>query len=133
MYASGTSFLSVLLEKGIWAMSTGTESKLKGKFNEVAGKVKQSVGEATHNDKLANEGTAQQVKGHAEQAWGSVKSAANDTAVDARARANESRAVHVNEGEHKAHDVRESIASTAQNVKNKIQDSVDDFRAKHDR
>ena len=112
-------------------MSTGTESTLKGKFNEVAGKVKQSIGEATHNDKLANEGTAQQVKGNAEQAWGSVKSAANDTAADARARANESRAIHENEEEHKAHDVRESIASTAQNVKNKIQDSVDDYRAKH--
>lgn len=114
-------------------MSTATENKLKGKFDEVAGKVKQSVGEATHNDKLANKGTAQQVKGHAEQAWGSVKSATNDTAADARARANESRAVRENETESKAHDVRESIASTAQNVKNKIQDSVDDFRAKHDR
>jgi uncharacterized protein YjbJ (UPF0337 family) len=107
-------------------MSTGTENTLKGKFNEVAGKVKQSIGEATNNDKLANEGTAQQVKGHAEQAWGSVKTAATETA-------DESRAAHENEGEHKAHDVRESIASTAQNVKNKIQDSVDDYRAKHDK
>jgi uncharacterized protein YjbJ (UPF0337 family) len=114
-------------------MSTATENKLKGKFDEVAGKVKQSVGEATHNDNLANKGTAQQVKGHAEQAWGAVKSATNDTAADARARANESRAVREDEGEHKAHDVRESIASTAQNVKNKIQDRVEDFRAKHDR
>ena len=42
-------------------MSTGTEHTLKGKFNEVAGKVKQSLGEATNNDKLANEGTSQQV------------------------------------------------------------------------
>ncbi len=114
-------------------MSTATENKLKGKFDEVAGKVKQSIGEATNNDKLANEGTAQQVKGHAQQAWGSVKEAANDTAADARARANESRAVHENESEHKAHDVRESIASTAQNVKNHIQDSVNDHHNKHDR
>jgi len=131
-HTSGT-FLRVLLEKGNYAMSTGTENTLKGKFDEVAGKVKQSVGEATHNDSLANKGTAQQVKGHAEQAWGSVKSAASDTAADARVHANESRAIHENEGEHKAHDVRESIASTAQNVKNKIQDSVDDYRAKHDK
>jgi uncharacterized protein YjbJ (UPF0337 family) len=105
-------------------MSTGTENTLKGKFNEVAGKVKQSIGEATHNDKLANEGTAQQVKGHAEQTWGSVQSAAHDRAADARARVNESRAVHENDHEHTAHDVRESIASTAQNVKNNIQDSL---------
>jgi uncharacterized protein YjbJ (UPF0337 family) len=114
-------------------MSTGTEHTLKGKFDEVAGKVKQTVGEATHNDKLANEGTAQQVKGHAEQAWGSVKSAASDTAAEARARADESRAVHENEAEHKGHDVRESITSTAQNVKNKIQDSVEEFKEKHNR
>ena len=114
-------------------MSTGTEHTLKGKFDEVAGKVKQSIGEATNNDKLANEGTAQQVKGHAEQAWGSVKTAASETAADARARAEESRAVHETEGEHKAHDVRESITSTAQNVKNHIQDSVADFRAKHEK
>jgi uncharacterized protein YjbJ (UPF0337 family) len=114
-------------------MSTGTESKLKGKFDEVAGKVKQSVGEATHNENLANKGTAQQVKGQAEQAWGSVKSAANDTAANARVRADESRAVHENELHDKAQDVRNSVASTAQNVKNKIQNSVDDFRAKHDR
>jgi uncharacterized protein YjbJ (UPF0337 family) len=114
-------------------MSTATENKLKGKFDEVAGKVKQSVGEATHNSKIANEGAAQQVKGQAEQAWGSVKSAVNDTAADARARANESRAIHENERDHKAHDVRESIASTAQNVKNHIQDSVADYRAKHEK
>jgi uncharacterized protein YjbJ (UPF0337 family) len=121
----------VLLEKGNWAMSTATENKMKGKYDEVAGKVKQAVGEATHNDKIANKGAAQQVKGHAEQAWGSVKSAANDTAANAKARANESRAVHEDEHERKAHDVRQSVTSTAQNVKNHIQNSVDDFRAKH--
>jgi uncharacterized protein YjbJ (UPF0337 family) len=106
--------------------NSATENKLKGKFDEVAGKVKQSVGEATHNQNLANKGTAQQVKGQAEQAWGSVKSAANDAAADARA-------THENEAQRKAHDVRQSISSTAQNVKNKIQNSVDDFREKHNR
>jgi len=104
--------LKILLEKGNWAMSTATENKMKGKYDEVAG-------------------AAQQVKGHAEQAWGSVKSAANDTAANAKARANESRAVHEDEHERKAHDVRQSVTSTAQNVKNHIQNSVDDFRAKH--
>jgi uncharacterized protein YjbJ (UPF0337 family) len=112
-------------------MSTGTESTLKGKFNEVAGKVKQSIGEATNNDKLANEGAAQQVKGHAEQAWGSVKTAATKTTANARTHVNESRAVHENAAELKAHDIRQSITSTAQNVKNKIQGGVDDYRAKH--
>jgi uncharacterized protein YjbJ (UPF0337 family) len=107
-------------------MNTATESKMKGKYDEVAGKVKQAVGEATHNDKIANKGAAQQVKGHAEQAWGSVKSAANDTAANTRT-------VHENDREHKAHDVRESVTSTAQNVKNHIQNSMDDLRAKHNK
>jgi uncharacterized protein YjbJ (UPF0337 family) len=95
------------------SMSSATENTLSGKFNQVAGKVKQSLGEATDNDKLANEGAAQQVKGHAEEAWGSVKHAANETAA-------EHKAAH----EDKAHDVRESIVSTAQNVKEHVQDAI---------
>lgn len=87
-------------------MSTGTETNIKGKYDEVAGKVKQGVGEAVHDDRLANEGTAQQVKGHGEQAWGSVKQAAEDT------------------HEQRAHDVRESVTSTARNAKENVQDAV---------
>ena len=67
-------------------MSTGTESTIKGKFDEIAGNIKQSVGEATNNSRVANEGAAQQVKGHTEQAWGSVKSATSDAAANTRAR-----------------------------------------------
>ncbi|MGA7156763.1 MAG: CsbD family protein [Acidobacteriaceae bacterium] len=106
-------------------MSTATESKVKGKFDEVAGKVKQSFGEATNNDRVANEGTAQQVKGHAEQAWGSVKDAANATTPTR----SQVEATH----EQKAHDVREKVTTTAQNVKNRIQDSAADYRAKHEK
>ena len=105
-------------------MSTGTENTIKGKLNEVAGKAKQSFGEATHNQKIANEGAAQQVKGHAEQAWGSVKAAASETASEQRAR-------HQNDGDHTAHDVRQSITSTAQNVKEQIQQSISNYRADH--
>jgi uncharacterized protein YjbJ (UPF0337 family) len=105
-------------------MSTGTESTLKGKFDEVAGSVKQAFGEATNNDSVANAGAAQQVKGHAEQTWGSVKSATSDSVNEARAEHNEAQANREATGEHKAHDIRESIVSTAQNVKEKIQDSL---------
>jgi len=105
-------------------MSTGTESTLKGKFDEVAGSVKQAFGEATHNDSVANKGAAQQVKGHAEQTWGSVKSAASDSVAETKAEHQQAQAHREVEGEHKAHDIRESIVSTAQNVKEKIQDSL---------
>jgi uncharacterized protein YjbJ (UPF0337 family) len=94
-------------------MSTATEHSVSGKFNEIAGKVKQSVGETVGNDKLANEGAAQQVKGHAEQAWGTVKGAAEDKYAEVKA-----------EHEAKAHDVRESITSTAQNAKEKIEHAI---------
>jgi uncharacterized protein YjbJ (UPF0337 family) len=87
-------------------MSSGTEDSAKGKFDEIAGKVKQSVGETFNSDKLANEGTAQQVKGNAEQAWGSVKQAAEKT------------------HEQNAHDVRESITSTARNAKENVEDAT---------
>jgi uncharacterized protein YjbJ (UPF0337 family) len=96
-------------------MSTGTENTAKGKYDEVAGKVKQGVGEAVNNDRLANQGTAQQVKGHGEQAWGSVKQTAEDT------------------HEQKAHDVRESITSTARNAKENLEDATRGSNYRDDR
>lgn len=97
-------------------MST-SDSTVKGKFDEVVGKVKQGVGEAVGNDNLANKGTAQQVQGHAEQAWGSVKEAANDTYDRKKPQA-----------ESEAHDIREKIASTAANVKEHIQSGIADLK-----
>jgi uncharacterized protein YjbJ (UPF0337 family) len=94
--------------------TTTSQSKVKGKLNEVAGRVKQGVGELTHNDKMANEGAAQQVKGHAQQAWGSLEEAAKDT-----------RARHQPAAEAKAHDIREKIVSTAQNVKEHVEGFAD--------
>lgn len=95
-------------------MKNGMENKAKGKLDEVAGKIKQSVGEATNNQSMANRGTAQQVKGHGEQALGWVQNAAADT------QARRSR-----EAQAEAHDVRERVTSTARNVKERIEDSVD--------
>src|SRR5581483_2496329 len=95
-------------------MRGGMENKAKGKLDEVAGKMKQSVGEATNNQSMANRGTAQQVKGHGEQALGSVQNAAADT------QARRSR-----EAQAEAHDVRERVKSTDRNVKDRIEDSVD--------
>ena len=102
-------------------MSTTTDSTIKGKFDEIAGKLKQGVGEAVGSDKTANAGAAQQVKGHAEQAWGSVKEAAQDTRDRNQPKA-----------EQTAHDIREKITSTAQNVKEHIQNGVEGLR-NHDK
>ena len=97
-------------------MST-SDSTLKGKFDEAVGKVKQGIGEASNDQSLANSGTAQQVKGHAEQAWGSVKEGFADKKAEEQPKA---------EGD--SHDIREKIASTAQNVKEHVQAGIDDLK-----
>ncbi len=90
-----------------------TTTTLHGKVDEGTGKLKQAVGEATGNEKLANKGAAQQIKGQVEQAWGSVKDAVKD-----------SHDRHKPEMYAHARDVREKMVSTAQNVKERIQHAV---------
>ena len=99
-------------------MSTTTsESTLKGKVNEVAGKIKQGAGEALNNQKLADSGAAQQIKGHAQQAWGSVQEAAHDTEERNRPGF-----------EKTAHDVREKLTSAAAHVKESIKHEADSYK-----
>ncbi len=94
----------------------------EGKFDQVKGKVKQSVGEAVGNQKLANSGAADQVKGAAKEAWGNTKDAAKSVADDAHAHA-----------ETHGHDVRAKITSTAQNVKNAVSDKANAIKEEHKR
>jgi uncharacterized protein YjbJ (UPF0337 family) len=98
----------------------------EGKFDQVKGKMKQSVGEAIGNDRLANSGAADQVKGAAKETWGNAKDAAKSVSDDAHARAEDQ---HAQTG----HDVREKIVSTAQNVKNALSAKVDEIKRDHKR
>jgi uncharacterized protein YjbJ (UPF0337 family) len=103
---------------------------VEGKFDQVAGKVKEKVGEAVGNQKLANSGVADQIKGAAKETWGKTKDAA--AAVhDDKARAETSDFKH--RAEEKAHEARESITNTAQNIKNRINEKLDDIKHEHDR
>ena len=99
-------------------MST-SDSTVKGKFDEVVGKVKQEAGEAFNDQFLANKGAAQEVKGHGEQAWGSVKEAATDThdrdAAESRADASGK---------------RDSVTSGAEKLKDKVVAGVEAFKNK---
>ncbi len=52
--------------------------KVKGVANEVAGKVKEAVGDATNKPELEAEGKAQQVEGQGQNLKGSVKGALGD-------------------------------------------------------
>jgi uncharacterized protein YjbJ (UPF0337 family) len=56
-------------------MGAGTGDKAEGKWDEVKGKVKEGVGDATDDESLEAEGKKDQVKGAGKQAWGGVKNA----------------------------------------------------------
>jgi uncharacterized protein YjbJ (UPF0337 family) len=53
---------------------------VKGEAEKLGGKLKEAVGNVTHNDKLKTEGQAEQAKGAARKAVGQVKDAASDSA-----------------------------------------------------
>jgi uncharacterized protein YjbJ (UPF0337 family) len=96
------------------------KSNATGVLDQAKGKVKQAVGEAFNNQELANEGAADQVKGHAKEAWGNVK----DTAKDIGNR-------HAGDAEDTGHNVRNSMTSAAANAKESINRGLDDLKAKH--
>jgi uncharacterized protein YjbJ (UPF0337 family) len=108
-------------------MST-SDSTVKGKWDEIAGKTKQAFGDLTGDQSVANKGAAQEVKGHGEQAWGSVKEAVHDstattTTTDTGTYGNTGTAA-----DNSAHDVRNSVTSTAANVKDHIRNAVEDLK-----
>jgi uncharacterized protein YjbJ (UPF0337 family) len=57
--------------------------RIKGKAEDIAGRVKRQVGEWTGNEDAQAEGAAQQIKGKVQNAWGKAKDAAKDAADDA--------------------------------------------------
>jgi uncharacterized protein YjbJ (UPF0337 family) len=62
--------------------------RIKGKADDVAGRVKRQVGEWTGDTETQAEGAAQQVKGKVENAWGKTKDAVRDATDDAKRKAN---------------------------------------------
>jgi uncharacterized protein YjbJ (UPF0337 family) len=104
---------------------------VSGKFDQASGKIKQVVGEAVGNEKLANAGVAEQVKGAAKETWGHAKDAANAVHDDARVRTNVEGRDLKSRAEDTAHNVRESIASTARNAKDNINAKLDEIKREH--
>jgi uncharacterized protein YjbJ (UPF0337 family) len=54
-------------------MKQSTEDQAKGKFHEVKGKVKESIGHATNNPRLENEGQDEKVAGTVQKKVGQVE------------------------------------------------------------
>src|ERR1700678_4343300 len=68
---------SVASKRKFYRRNTMNTTKAAGVLDQAKGKVKQVVGETFNNQKLANEGAADQVKGNVKEAWGNVKDTAN--------------------------------------------------------
>lgn len=98
--------------------------QIKGKLEQVVGKVKEGFGEAVGDNKTANEGLGDQVKGASRETWGNVKDAASTTtdrsAVTTREEAHDT-----------ATDTRQSISRSVENTKNAINERIDEFKQKH--
>lgn len=90
------------------------KDQVAGKVEHAAGHVKQAVGEAVGNQKLANQGVADQVKGAAKETWGNAKNAANVTADR-----------HQREAQHNANDARSGIAAKVDQLHDKVNEKID--------
>jgi uncharacterized protein YjbJ (UPF0337 family) len=96
--------------------------QVKGKIEHAVGHVKEAFGEAVGNNKVANEGLADQAKGATRETWGNVKDAS---------------AVKANEHETVATDhaanIRQSVSQSIDNAKNAINDHIDAYKETHKR
>jgi uncharacterized protein YjbJ (UPF0337 family) len=91
--------------------------QVKGKTSQVVGKVKQGAGEMTGNDRLANSGVVDQVKGAAQETWGNVKDAAHEAGKTRQ-----------EEKQHKADKMRDNVTTRVEDVKNSASDKIADFK-----
>src|SRR5260370_17461417 len=94
--------------------------KGEGKFDQVAGKIKQAVGEAVGSQKLANAGAAEQIKGAAKETWGKAKDTADAVREDNRSKASAKGEDLKHRAEHAPHIVRARVPTTAHNIHNKL-------------
>ena len=101
---------------------------VKGKFDQAAGAVKQKVGEAFGNQKLANSGTADQIKGAAKETWGKAKDIAAERRDDAVVTTNVERESLAQRTEDSVHNLREKLVEGAQNAKDRINEKLDEIR-----
>ena len=90
------------------------KDQITGKLEHAAGHVKESVGEALGNQKLANQGVADQAKGAAKETWGNAKDAAAATADHKKEAA-----------QHSANDTRAGISNKIDELKHNVNEKID--------
>ena len=107
--------------------------QVTGKFDQVAGKIKQAVGEAVGNQKLANSGTVDQVKGAAKETWGNTKDTAQTVRDDHDASAHAENDRLTDRAETSAHNTRESIVAAAERTRDSVAEKLDNVKRDNDR
>lgn len=81
------------------------KDRVKGAINDAAGRAKRQVGEWTDDPNAQIEGTAQQIKGKAQKAYGNVKDAAR------KANENANRQTNIDEDRERRHEPQPSHVS----------------------
>jgi uncharacterized protein YjbJ (UPF0337 family) len=93
------------------------KDQVAGKFDQGIGKAKEKLGETVGNQRLANQGVADQVKGAAKETWGNAKDAARTTHDR-----------HAADAEDAANAKREHVTDKVAEMKKKANDKIDDFK-----
>ena len=93
------------------------KDQVSGKFDQATGKVKEKVGETVGNQRLANEGLADQIKGAAKETWGNAKEVAHENAKE-----------HRREAERSTDETRERLSDKVQDMKERINERIDQQR-----
>ncbi|HEX3987744.1 MAG TPA: CsbD family protein [Acidobacteriaceae bacterium] len=91
--------------------------QVKGKMTGAAGKVKQATGEATGNENMANRGVADQAKGAAQETWGNIKDAANQSAQ-----------THEAEQHRRNAEKREEVSEKIDHAKERTNEKIDEVK-----
>jgi len=91
--------------------------QMKGKASQAVGKIKRGAGEMTGNDRLANSGLADEVKGAAQETWGNAKDAAHEAGKTREA-----------EHQHKTSEMRDNMATKLEETKNRVNEKIDNFK-----
>ncbi|MHB1022151.1 MAG: CsbD family protein [Acidobacteriaceae bacterium] len=103
---------------------------VRGKIDQTAGRIKEKVGDALGNQKLANAGVAEQIKGIAQQTYGNVQDTIKATTKHAQAQLQS----HKNDMHHysneKSKEVRGNIRETVEGAQKKVNTTLDNFKEK---
>jgi uncharacterized protein YjbJ (UPF0337 family) len=106
---------------------------VEGKLDKASGAIKQSIGETVGNQKLANAGVADQIKGAAKETWGKAKDVAADSRDNAAAETELKRESLKQRVEDAAHNLRAKLVEETQHAKDTISEKLDEIRDRTDR